>query len=670
MAIRLSGIASGLDTDSMVKELVSAYSIKKQKYDKQLQKQEWIMSKWSDVNKKVYGFYAGTLSSMRLSGEYGVKATSISRSEVATITASSSAVVGSQPLSVKQLAASGYLTGGRLQLDGKNPETSTKLSDLGISDGAVVVNGNTVKFTSDMTIGSLMDKFKSAGVNANYDNNTGRIYLSSTKSGLDGEFTITAGGDAGLEALTKLGLMSVKDLNGNETSDMKRYRKISAADYDSSIEVNEKYESKKITADSYRTTVEKDLKTATDNRKTLEESNNKLKEQLENLSEDDFESGLEYAKAVTELETKIADGDKKLEEYDKTISEKQALLDSDDALNAEVDRINGETLKELRDNADAEIEMAKKIVELYDSGALVNSNDAARVTAQDSVIVLNGATYTNNSNSFSINGLSINVTKTTTSVTQDAAGNAVETDDPVVITTSVDTKGMYDKIKGMFSEFNEMITYLDTLYYADSASGYEPLTSDEKEAMTDKQIEEWESKIKTALLRKDSTLSGLTSAMKNALIGTKVTIDGVDYTLSSFGIGTQSYFTAKDETRNNFHIDGDKDDAVSSSNSDKLMAAISADPDKVVKFFTELSKNLYNAINEKMSSTDLSSALTIYNDKEMASQYSDYKDKVSTWEEKIAAYEEKYYKKFSSMEATLSKLQSQQNSLSSLFGSN
>lgn len=402
MAIRLSGIASGLDTDSMVKELVSAYSIKKQKYDKQLQKQEWIMSKWSDVNKKVYGFYAGTLSSMRLSGEYGVKTTSISRSEVAAITASSSAVVGSQTLSVKQLAASGYLTGGRLKLNGKNPETGTKLSDLGVSDGTIVVNGNTVKFTSDMTIGSLMDKFKSAGVNANYDNNTGRIYLSSTKSGLDGEFSVTAGDDAGLEALAKLGLMSVKDLNGNETSDMKRYRKISAADYDSSIEVNEKYEAKKITADSYRTTVEKDLKTATDNRKTLEESNNKLKEQLKNLSKDDYENETDYTNAVTELETKIADGDKKLEEYDKTISEKQALLDSDDALNAEVDRINGETLKELQDNAAAEIAMAKKIVGLYDSGALANSNDAARVTAQDSVIVLNGATYTNNSNSFQL----------------------------------------------------------------------------------------------------------------------------------------------------------------------------------------------------------------------------------------------------------------------------
>ena len=103
---------------------------------------------------------------------------------------------------------------------------------------------------------------------------------------------------------------------------------------------------------------------------------------------------------------------------------------------------------------------------------------------------------------------------------------------------------------------------------------------------------------------------------------------------------------------------------------DNEIDSLVSDPDKVVKFFTELSKNLYNAINDKMASTDLSSALTIYNDKEMASQYSDYKDKVSTWEEKIADYEEKYYKKFSAMETALSKLQSQQNSLSNLFGSN
>ena len=56
MAIRISGINSGLDTESLVKELVSAYSLKKENYDKQLTKQEWIMKKWGDVNSKVYDF--------------------------------------------------------------------------------------------------------------------------------------------------------------------------------------------------------------------------------------------------------------------------------------------------------------------------------------------------------------------------------------------------------------------------------------------------------------------------------------------------------------------------------------------------------------------------------------------------------------------------------------
>ena len=34
MPIRMTGMVSGLDTDSIVKELVSAYSTKKEKYEK------------------------------------------------------------------------------------------------------------------------------------------------------------------------------------------------------------------------------------------------------------------------------------------------------------------------------------------------------------------------------------------------------------------------------------------------------------------------------------------------------------------------------------------------------------------------------------------------------------------------------------------------------------
>ena len=48
--------------------------------------------------------------------------------------------------------------------------------------------------------------------------------------------------------------------------------------------------------------------------------------------------------------------------------------------------------------------------------------------------------------------------------------------------------------------FNEIIKDFDKKYNADSAKGYEPLTSDEKYAMSDKEVEDWENKIKGSLL--------------------------------------------------------------------------------------------------------------------------------------------------------------------------
>ena len=51
MGIKLSGMISGLDTDSLVKELMSAYSTKKDKLVKSKTKQEWKMDAWKDMNK-------------------------------------------------------------------------------------------------------------------------------------------------------------------------------------------------------------------------------------------------------------------------------------------------------------------------------------------------------------------------------------------------------------------------------------------------------------------------------------------------------------------------------------------------------------------------------------------------------------------------------------------
>ena len=54
MAIRLSGMISGLDTDSIVEELVSAYSIKKDNLVKAQTKLEWKQDAWKEMNTKVY----------------------------------------------------------------------------------------------------------------------------------------------------------------------------------------------------------------------------------------------------------------------------------------------------------------------------------------------------------------------------------------------------------------------------------------------------------------------------------------------------------------------------------------------------------------------------------------------------------------------------------------
>ena len=101
---------------------------------------------------------------------------------------------------------------------------------------------------------------------------------------------------------------------------------------------------------------------------------------------------------------------------------------------------------------------------------------------------------------------------------------------------------------------------------------------------------------------------------------------------------------------------------------DKLMAMITSDPDTVISFMQQLTSGLYDAVGEKMKSSTLSSSYKVYNDKEMASEYSDYTDLIKKWEEKLQDKEDYYYNKFSAMETALSKLNSQTSSLSSLFG--
>lgn len=303
----------------------------------------------------------------------------------------------------------------------------------------------------------------------------------------------------------------------------------------------------------------------------------------------------------------------------------------------------------------AKIDAADKF--LTNAADYTNGKTAHKIQGVDAQFLLNGVDYSSYNNTLTVNGMTI------TAMEQNP-------DKDITLSTTIDTDGVYDMIKDFFSSYNELVNEMDALYNADSAKDYEPLTSEEKDALSDSEIEEWEKKIKDSLLRRDSTLSTVSSAMRGVMLK-GVNVNGTNMYLADFGIETLSYDKAKDNERNAYHILGNKDDPLSwepEAGHPNLRSMIATDPDAVTDFFVGLTNNMHDELAKQMSATKFSSALTVYNDKKMKEEYDEYTKKIKAQEEKLNSCMDKWYAKFSAMETALAKLESKNNSLSSLFG--
>lgn len=717
MAIRLSGMVSGMDTESLVSALVSSYKLKKDNLVKAQTKLSWKQEKWKTMNTSIYGFYSGKLSSARFSTSYNLKTSSVSNDKYAKVTASSSAVSGTQRLKVNHLAATGYLTGGKITADGSKITGSTKLSDIiGNTDGSISVKTSSgvksIDITEDMNVSQFTAKLKEAGLNASFDETNGRFFISAKESGKDNDFSLIANNDNGLTALKKLGIYTVND------TDKAEYTRLASlvegsGEYNAELEsmytsINAK-DTAKTYADKYNAAqnqldilaandtvlVDKD---ATDKSQALKDAIDALRDKTSHML-DDYSEYYKVKKDADGKEVKDSDG-KLVYEYDKEAIEKagkteefntlsknkennEALIKSYDDNSkiisdtegyvtvgsdgkAVADENNAKVLQEVRDTnssrqasakalLDSKIAMAKTAKDDVEDKTVTDAKKPVRVVGQDSEIMLNGAIFTNNSNNFSINGLTIQ------------ALNVTADDEEITITTDTDVDGIYDMIKGFLKDYNDLVKSVDVAYNAASSKGYEPLTSDEKDAMTDDEVKKWEEKIKDSLLRKDSTLGSVLDTMKNDM-ALSFDVNGKRYSLASFGIATLGYFNSPENETGVYHIDGDKDDSKTSANTDKLKAMIASDPDTVISFFSQLSTRLYTDLGNKMAASSTSSAYTIYNDKQMNTQYSEYNTKISEAEDKVTTWEDYYYSKFSAMESALAKMNAQSSSLTGLFG--
>lgn len=825
---RISGMVSGLDTDSLIQELVSAYETKKESYVKKQTKLEWTQTTWKDLNKKVYSFYTGALNTARFSSAYTAKKAVVSDTTKATVSASNSAVTGTQTLKITSLAKTAYLTGAVVEsADADTKLTSkSKLSELaGFTDGGngsidITVDGKTttVSVNGDTTINQFVTKLKEAGLDANYDENNQRFFISAKQSGAEHSFSVTAGNTAGMKALGAMGLSTASESDVNAYMSAAKaygYDPANPATYNSAAsdaivqknaeneyvayvlekrntdlstqvsnltkeqtELKDKLDFANLSGekqteklDSMQKSIDEIKKAFSDGKLTQnadgtytydstgmsDEDKAKYDEKLQSLndaqakydeyksiqeqvytistdsdgnktytkvSDDDFTAVVNhYQNAINAKSAEIENLNKEItlnkeliakagqdDNFDFSVSHKSAVaytqtITTKDSDGNETTTTRDVTYQELLDTVNqyaveyglaetknsttngflqgtgydselaASTDARDKTKELADAAYLYSTTDdeavkeaqaailniktgakgAVKIEGQDATIELNGATFTSTTNDFSINGLVI----TATGLTEG---------DGISINTTSDIDGIYDSIKKFISGYNEILKEMNTLYYADSAKGYEPLTDDEKDAMTDTEIEKWETKIKESLLRRDDTLSSIMTAMQNDM-ARSITINGKSYSMSTFGISTGSYFSVSKEERGVYHIDGNPDDSTTSGNEDKLKAALASDPDAVINFFTDMSNQLYNTLTKKMKSTSLSSAYTIYNDKQLQKQYEEYKDTIDEWDEKIEKYTERYVKQFSAMETALSKLQSSTSSLTGLLGS-
>lgn len=277
----------------------------------------------------------------------------------------------------------------------------------------------------------------------------------------------------------------------------------------------------------------------------------------------------------------------------------------------------------------------------------------ALIAASDSEVILNGAKLTSSTSTVSANGLDLELI----GLTKD--------DEPITFSVTTDVDSIYNSVKNFLKEYNAIMKEMNELYNADSAKGYEPLTSEQKEAMTDEDVKLWEDKIKGSLLRRDSTLNGIIQGMRSAMTS-QVQYNGKSYSLASFGIMTSTDYTEGGL----FHIYGDTDDATYADKDDKLRKALEQDPDAVVNVLSSVFTNLRQTMMQKMAGSKTSSALTFYDDIKMKDDLKNYEKDIKSWETKLATMEEAYYKRFTSMEKALAKLQSQQSNLSALFGGN
>lgn len=674
--MRITGLATGMDMDQLVKETMQPYRIKIQQQKQQKDIMEIKQQLYRDVikeSKELYDKYfdVAKTDTLLLSKNWSTVKFQSSNENVLTVTGGSDVkpgnytVTGNTATAAKAIVTEGLDSGNSLVINGK--EFTLK----GDTAKARAENLNKELQTAGMNVSVRYSDF--AGTEAG--NQSGFIF-ESTVLGKDSTFTI--GGTSSSVGTIVDGInATAATVTGFTVQDLK--------DANGEININGEIVTIDITPENVNDDIEKLLQSKLKDKKLtaeIDDSGNitfsstvlgsKVEDPNIKISGNTgtFTSGINATYTTNTLNVADIKG--------KTISINGNVIDLSKAVDGqEVEYLN-KVLKEQNIKVTAkldEVDTSKIIFTSTKAGADgkvdVGILDGTTMSSQgtDAEIVVKDDkggvfTHTGISNALTLDGMTFKFTGEIPA-------------EGISVNGKNDAAGVKDKLVNFINDYNKLMEKLNTLTIEKRNKNYMPLTDEQKKEMSENEIKIWNEKVKQGQLYKDSDVSRIANSMKSAMRGL---VDGVDGNLEKFGIKpVADYQGTKNGT---FVIDEDKlTNALENNLEDVMKLFISTPPSD--DSLSVLEKNKSTGVAQRLKGILYNETVSISSslikkvgiegsassvNSEITKAIKKYDRKMEDMEKDFAKREQQLYSKWATIESMMNKLNAQQSYLTSQLG--
>ncbi|MCA1026806.1 flagellar filament capping protein FliD [Cytobacillus kochii] len=691
---RIGGLASGLDTESLINDLMRVQRVPIDKLSQKKQTLEWQRDSYRDINLKLASFRDMTLN-MRLQSSFLSKITSSSNSNKVTATADSTAGNGSYTLSaVSRLATSATnASAGRITSTGEKLDTTKSLysqkdifenssfdwksTEQSINEEITVKKAGTefslqklgkhnIEQMDSVTVGT--DNYQVVTSLDDLDASQKQVFVDEKTGKMTFSQQIPADSKIEVEySMVQKDAISV----GSATKEV-QLSQIGITEFEDSITFT--WDKKDAAGNIIKDTNGDPIKET----KTFTAGTD-----VNNLAEDQFYLDKETGKIT--FGSDLQAGAKAEVSYDhqyfefsmSTFNETGEVsqtftFDARDSLTTVIDKVNKSSLGV---NMFYDQHSDKVTIARTSTGDFNQSGDGKEISfngspflnnvlkldsnnekgGENAKFTLNGLETERTSNTFTVNGVSFTLKDTF---------DAVNGDSPVTISINNDTDQAVEKIKEFVEKYNELIDNIQGQLSEEKYRDYAPLTSEQREAMSEKDIELWEEKAKSGLLRSDQQLSSLLSNMR---MNFYTPLEGAtsEYNqLSAIGITT---------TKN--YLEGGKLEI----NEDKLKEALENDAEGVFNLFAAdgdtlgeqgISRRLRDTVTQSIDAITLKAGNGMKTNSQftIGKNLDDINNRITELESKLADKEQRYWSQFAAMETQMQKMNEQMNYMLTQFG--